>query len=472
MKKLLILLLTVVNYSVAQNKIAGDWEGKLALTGGINLRIIFHITDTDGQLSAKMDSPDQGVNGLACDKAELNNETLVIGLSRAGVVYEGTVSKDMNSITGTWRQGNASLNLDFLRKEVNAKEEVKPQTPLPPFSYASEDIEYDNETKTIHYGATLTYPKTGGNFPAVILITGSGLQDRDETIGLHKPFAVIADHLTKNGFAVLRVDDRGKGKTTGDVKNATTADFANDLEVAIQQLKSRKEINSKKIGLIGHSEGGMIAPLVASRNKSVAFIVLLAGPGIPIPELLAEQSEAMMKIAGVNGEALSAYHDMYKKEIVAIPNATTKEAAVQSAVSIFRTWQKATPKEIVVKTTTVTDSTSTSAFINNLVNQFYSPWFRYFLLFDPQPILQKLTCPVLALNGEKDVQVLAKSNLAGIKSALQKSKSTFEVRELPGLNHLFQTCSTCAPSEYFGLQETFSPTALDAITDWLKKTVK
>jgi len=469
MKKILFLLFVLTHTAIAQNKITGTWSGKLTVNGGISLRIVFHIQEQDRKLISKMDSPDKGINNIACDKTELNGNKLSIGLSNAGAAYEGVVSDDFKSTKGVWKQGNAAIPLDLILGE-NEKPEIKSQTPQPPFSYASEDIEFDNRDKSMHYGATFTYPKNGTSFPSVILITGSGRQDRDETIGLHKPFAVIADYLTKNGFGVLRIDDRGIGKTSTGTKNATTEDFAKDVEEAILYLKSRKEVNPKKIGLIGHSEGGMIAPMVASTNKSVAFIVMLAGPGIPISDLMTEQSEAVMRSSGIGEEALKAYQSLYKKEIVAIAKAPTEEAALRSANDIFQSWQSTTPKNIVTTTTMVTDSASRKDFASKFVKQIYSPWFRFFLQYNPQPTLSKLACPVLALNGEKDVQVIAKSNLEGIRAALQKSKSKFEVTEFPGLNHLFQTCKTCAPSEYFSLEETFSPNALEVMTKWLKKT--
>ncbi len=471
MKKLL-LIMSVFGFfcSSAQNKIAGDWEGKLAVSG-INLRVVFHIIEQGDQLSTKMDSPDQGAKGIALDQTEFSNGKLLLTHTKAGIQYEGTPNEDYTLIKGVWKQRGASFNLDMSRSTGEIKIVNKPQTPLPPFSYNSEDVEFNNADNSIHYGATFTYPKTGNSFPVIILITGSGQQDRDETIGLHKPFAVIADHLAKNGFAVLRTDDRGMGKTTGDPSIGTSADFANDVEVAINYIKTRKEINSNKIGLMGHSEGGMIAPMVATRNKAVSFVIMLAGPGIPVPDLMSEQSEALMRTLGIKEEALVAYRTLYKKLITAIPSATTKENANRSATTILNDWQKSTPKDIVVATTAITDSTSAKNFVNGFVNQCYSPWFRYFLQYDPQPVLRKLTCPVLALNGEKDVQVLAKSNLAGIRNSLQKSKSKYEVIALPGLNHLFQTCKTGAPSEYFELEETFSPKTLELITDWLKKNI-
>lgn len=473
MKKIILsvlLLSTVCSY--AQEKIVGNWEGKLSVNGK-TLRIIFHITSQNNKLSTKLDSPDQGVFGIALEQTEFADPKLTVTHPAARIVYDGMADKDFTTLTGTWKQNGAAFELVMTRSLVEAKAIIPTQTPKPPFPYHSEDVEFDNESKTIHYGSTFTYPKTGNQFPVIILITGSGQQDRDETLGPHKPFAVIADYLTKKGFAVLRTDDRGAGKSTGNFTGSTTADFANDTEAAIHYIKTRKEVNSKKIGLMGHSEGGMIAPMVAARNKSVAFIVLLAGPGIPITEGMTQQSLAIMRTAGIKEEALTAYGALYKKMIIEIPNTHSKEEAIQTATSLFHDWQTSTPKEIVLATTGVTDSTSAAKFASAFAGQVYTPWFTYFLKYDPQPALRKLGCPVLALNGEKDVQVIAKSNLGGIRSSLEKSKTKkFELVELPGLNHLFQTCKACSVSEYFVLEETFSPQALETISNWLDRTVK
>ncbi len=449
------------------NKIVGNWEGKLT---GTNLRLIFHITEREGQFNTKMDSPDQGASGIPFDKTVFSDGKLVINLTAAAAYYEGILGDD-GAVRGKWNQRGASIILDLIRKEENEKPEVKPQTPQPPYSYQSEDIEYDNIEKSIHFGATFTYPKGEGTFPVAILITGSGGQDRDETLGAHKPFAVIADYLTKNGIAVLRVDDRGMGKTTGDTKTATSVDFAKDVESALAYLKTRKEINVRKIGLIGHSEGGVIGPMVASRNKDIAFVVLLAGPGIPIADLMVGQSEAILRTGDLSEVALKSYLSLYKKMIVAIPKAPSEEEASKSATKIFSDWQKVSSSDIVKATTGVADSIAARKFVERFVGQLYSPWFRFFLQYNPQPTLQKLNSPVLALNGEKDVQVIAKSNLAGIAASLKKNKKN-NIQELPGLNHLFQTCKTCSPNEYFSLEETFSPKALEVMTGWLKKVVK
>ncbi|MEP6713643.1 MAG: alpha/beta fold hydrolase, partial [Ferruginibacter sp.] len=357
----------------------------------------------------------------------------------------------------------------------------RPQTPKPPYPYHSEDVEYTNADKSITYGATVTYPETvadpririkAPHYPAIILITGSGPQDRDETIFGHKSFAVIADYLTKKGFLVLRVDDRGIGKTTGNFATSTTADFAKDVEAGIDYLKTRVEIDKDNIGLIGHSEGGMIAPMVATERKEIKFIVLLAGPGIPIIDLMTEQAEAVSASNGTLPATVKAAGELYRIAVLEINKTTDKELMKKNIGIKMTEWSK-TADTSLLRELGFSDTAMLTKNIALQVNALSFPWFKYFLAFNPQVYLQKLSCKVLALNGSKDVQVIAASNLAGIKSSLKKSKSPqYDVIELAELNHLFQTCIKCSPDEYGELEESFSPKALQVMGDWLQKNVK
>jgi len=359
-------------------------------------------------------------------------------------------------------------------KKVAAVSVLKrPQTPVSPFAYRSEEVEYDNKSKTVHFGATITLPPGKGPFPAILLITGSGQQNRDEEIAGHKPFAVLADYLTKKGFIVLRVDDRGMGKTTGALDNATTADFAEDAAASLDYLETRPETDLKKLGLLGHSEGGMIAPMLATQRKEISFIVLLAGPGEKIIRLMEEQNAAVLASRGMKQEPIKAYLNLYRTIIPAIVNAPDIAGAEKNARAVFLPWKDSTNKGYALVTTGAYNDSTANRFIKAFVGSIYTPWFRYFIRFDPQPYLSRLHCRVLALNGGKDIQVIAKTNLPAIESALKKSKSNgFEVHELPGLNHLFQACSTCSVMEYAQLEETFSPAALTIIGDWLRKNVQ
>jgi len=246
-----------------------------------------------------MDSPDQGAKGIACDKVTVDGNSINITSTMIGGSYTGSLSEDKKTITGKFNQGGGSFDLILGKGEIPAAK-PKPQTPQPPFIYHSEDVEYDNSDKSVHLSGTLTYPSSGSKFPAVILISGSGQQDRDENIMGHKPFMVIADRLTKLGFAVLRVDDRGIGKSTGEVAKASSSDFAKDVITSIEYLGKRSEIDLNRIGLMGHSEGGLIASIVAAERKDISFVVLLAGPGINGAALLAVQGEQILLKSGVS----------------------------------------------------------------------------------------------------------------------------------------------------------------------------
>jgi len=287
----------------------------------------------------------------------------------------------------------------------------------------------------------------------------------------HKPFAVIADHLTKLGFAVLRVDDRGTGKSTGDVARATSADFAKDVITSLTYLKSRNNIDQDRIGLIGHSEGGLIAAIVAAERSDIDFMVLLAGPGIKGADLLEEQGEQIGLLSGTSREAMDAYKPFYRTLIDMSASGMDSASYASKTREAFHAWKAKTSSELL-KQLGFDDRFAAEMVLNNLIPQFTSPWMQYFLAADPAPLLEKTTAKVLALNGEKDIQVLPQSNTTGIKRALQKSKSpVYEVKVLPGLNHLFQQCTSCSLVEYGTLTETISEKALNEMAAWLKKNV-
>jgi pimeloyl-ACP methyl ester carboxylesterase len=310
-------------------------------------------------------------------------------------------------------------------------------------------------------------PKKEGLYPAVILISGSGPQNRDEELLGHKPFLVLSDFLTRNGIAVLRFDDRGTALSKGDFKTATSADFATDVEAAVKYLQTRKEINKQQIGLIGHSEGGIIAPMVASRSKDIAFIVLMAGTGIPGADILLLQQELIGKASGISEADLLKAKSINTKAFEMVSKSTNtaqlKIDLTDSLTQLLRGNSSSVKPE----------GMSESEFIKLQVDQITSPWMKYFILYDPAPTLEKVKCPVLAINGEKDLQVPPKENLSAIKAALIKGgNKKFTAKELPNLNHLFQECKTGAPSEYAAIEQTISPTALLEILSWLQMQVK
>lgn len=473
MKLRFILLLLVFQISAAfclgQKKITGLWEGKLAV--GVDLRLVFNFSiDENNKLKMVLEMVDQQ-STVPASEVTFSGDTVYVEIKDANVKYEGVVDTD-STIKGSWKQAGMSLPLN-LKKIEKIEYPVRAQTPVPPFSYKSEDIEYSNSDNSIKYAGTITIPSGKGPFPAAILITGSGQQNRDETMMGHKPFAVIADHLTKQGFVVLRVDDRGIGGTTGDVKTSTTADFAKDVMIGLDYLKKRPEVNTKKLGMIGHSEGGMIAAMVGAERKDIDFIVFLAAPGVNTVTLMTEQNEAILAKTGLSKEYVTAYVALYRNIIETINKASTPAEAKENMTVAVDKWRDTTNKNAVLVTTRIFNTKTRDEFVNQFAALAENPWFKYFLRFDPTPYLEKLSCKVLALNGDKDVQVLSASNLAGIRSALQRSKvKTSEIIELPGLNHLFQTCKDCTITEYGKLDETFSPAALQKMSGWLKKNVQ
>ncbi len=469
--KSLIIVGCLFIHATLSAQVPGRWEGTAEVKGR-PLLIAFTISSagTEGY-SATMDVPAQGAKALPCDAIQVRGDSLfmVIGVIQAR--YAGQLDADRSTTMGTFRQRTFSTTLN-LKRTGEGVALVRPQMPRSPFPYVSEDIAYGNQDQSVYLGATLTKPSGAGPFPVAILISGSGAQDRDETLSGHKPFWVIADYLTRRGVAALRVDDRGMGKSVGPTQG-TSADFAQDVITSLDYLKSRKDINPKKIGLIGHSEGGMIAPMVATkRPQDVAFIVSLAGPGEPILDLMEKQNTATLKSMQVSEPIAKSYGTLMRTFMEAATFESDTAVVYQKATAAYGDWKKTVHPNVAAILTGVADSTGVDPYIRTVVNSLRVPWMRYFLAYNPTENLSRLTCPVLVLNGEKDIQVLPESNLAGWKAALVKAKNKdVTVRELPGLNHLFQQCATCTVAEYGELTETFSPEVLQIMGDWLTKRV-
>ena len=451
-----------------QRNAEGDWLGTLDV--GVKLRLVIHIDkSTKGNLSGTLDSPDQAAKGIPASAVTISADSLHVAVASINGGFNGLFIND-TTVSGVWSQGPVKAAMTI----VKTKEEVKinrPQTPKPPFGYKWEDVEYDNADKSVHLAGTLTYPTAGGPFPVAILISGSGQQDRNETLFGHKPFAVIADYLTRRGFAVLRVDDRSTGKTSGDLKTATSADFAKDVEAGIAYLKRRAEVDTARIGLIGHSEGGLIAELLASKRQDMNFIVLLGGPGVKGSVLLAEQNKAVLESGGISADIANQYKRFFLQVSSYAVSEKDTSIAYKKAWSFYKDMQKT--EKLNWQTLGYKDDTTTAKIVKGLVNTLSLPWMRYFLSTDPATLLQQTNAKVLALNGEKDIQVLPKLNIDGINAALQKSKSkVYDTKILPGLNHLFQKCNLCTVNEYVVLEETFSPDALREMGDWLQQNVQ
>jgi len=431
--------------------VTGSWVGTLDAAGQ-ELRLVFHIVRDDaGQLSGTMDSPDQGAYGLVLSAVEQGEDgTVRFEFAMAGGEYTGRFSDDGNRIDGSWAQGGASLPLLLERTEAEALVPKRPQEPQPPFPYEALDVEFENPEAGIRLAGTLTIPAGDGPHAAVALLTGSGPQDRDETVFGHRPFLVLADYLTRSGIAVLRFDDRGIGASTGDFAVATTLDFASDARAAVAFLQSRPEVDSEKIGLVGHSEGAIVAPMAANRRGDVAFAVLLASTGVDGRELLVMQAKAMNRAAGLPETVIEQRAEVQESLLDVVGVAENDSVAAEQARAILA------------------DAGLTGDAAEGQIRSLLSPWMKYFLVYDPLPELRDLSIPVLALNGEKDTQVPPTENLLPVEEALLEGGNPDVTAEvLPGLNHLFQTAETGVPAEYASIEETFSPAALEKIATWI-----
>ena len=441
--------------------IEGIWEGKLKVPGA-ELRIVFNISkNPDGILTATLDSPDQGATGIPVEEVIFKDNTLRLEVKSVGAVFEGKVSEDFLVIEGELKQSGQTL--PFIVNRVDkAIEILRPQEPKKPYPYIEEEAIYENKEAEITLAGTLTLPSGKGPFPAVLLITGSGPQDRNDTIYGHYPFMVLADYLTRQGIAVLRVDDRGVGESTGDFSRATSEDFASDVLAGIGYLKTREEINPERIGLIGHSEGGLIAPMVAIKSPDVAFIVLMAGPGLIGEEILYLQGALISRAMGVSEEDIAKNRQFNEKIFSLIKEGNDEKTIEETLRQMFmEDWVELNEEE----KSKIGDP---EVFLKAQLQSLLSPWLKFFLTYDPRPTLSKVKCPVLAINGEKDLQVPPKENLSGIEEALKVGgNQNYTVKELPGLNHLFQTAQTGMPSEYVKNEETISPAALKIISDWI-----
>ena len=461
----LILFTTLISLSIYAQDISGKWNGILKVQG-IQLRLVFNISQTEKGYCSTMDSPDQGAKGIPVTLINYENQTLKIEVLNAGIQYEGTLNKE-NVFVGTFKQGGQSFPLNLTKEKVEAEKMIRHQEPTKPYTYYSENVKFENKRDEILLAGTLTLPEKEGNFPAVILISGSGPQNRDEELLGHKPFLVLSDYLTKNGIAVLRFDDRGTAESTGNFATATSLDFAKDVEFAIKYLQTRKEINKNKIGLIGHSEGGIIAPIVAAESKDINFIVLLAGTGIRGDQLLLLQQELVGRASGISDTVLQKAKVINEGAFDIILKSDYNDSLEIELTNYFKQALKDNHESGKPA------GLSEEDYIKFLVTQLKSPWMFYFIKYDPAPILEKVNCPVLAINGEKDLQVPATVNLDAIKKALEKGgNKNVTTKKLPNLNHLFQECETGSPGEYATIEQTFSPIALAEILNWILKQVK
>ncbi|WP_089888153.1 alpha/beta hydrolase family protein [Kriegella aquimaris] len=459
-----LLTFVIVFTSVAQD-ITGQWNGLLEIPGN-PLRLVLHIVESDTGYTSTLDSPDQGALGIPVNSTSFEDSKLNIAITALGLVYTANLKGE--KLEGTFTQGGFSLPLELSREAIEKPKVNRPQEPKEPYSYYSEEVNFSNTSAEIVLAGTLTLPKATGTYPVVIMITGSGPQNRNEELAGHKPFLVISDYLTKNGIGVLRYDDRGAGESTGDFTTATSVDFASDVQSAIAYLKTRKKVDKHNIGLIGHSEGGIIAPMVAVQSKDVKFIVLMAGTGIPGSELLSIQGRLIAKAMGKSDVEIKKSAEIRDKMI----SMAVASDNIQTLKDDLNTYLVAETQN-EESSTWVPESVDTEQFIKAQIDFMATPWMVYLLRHDPANVLEKVNCPVLAINGDKDLQVPAKENLEAIAKALKKGgNKNVTLKMLPGLNHLFQESETGSPTEYAAIEQTFSPMALKEISNWILQQVE
>jgi fermentation-respiration switch protein FrsA (DUF1100 family) len=436
-------------------RFTGNWIGVLVTPAG-RLRLALTISrDSAGTLSGVLTSLDQGNAKIPATLA-IHGDTLVASMSSVQATYTSTLDTKGDSLRGTFFQGGP-LPLAMGRAAA-LPTPVRPQEPKPPFPYASQDVNFES-VPGVRLAGTVLMPPGAGPFPAVVMVTGSGAQDRNEELLGHKPFLVIADYLARHGIASLRYDDRGFGKSTGSFAASTSADFANDAQAAVEFLRAQKGIARDHVGIIGHSEGGLIAPIVAARSKDVAFVVLLAGPGLPGDSILLMQQELIAKAQGAPQELIDRNAEANVRLFAAVKGSRDSADAAARVDSISKRMVAFLPEE---------QREQARVQLAAARREMLSPWMMYFLKYDPRPTLRQVRVPVLALDGSLDLQVPPRQDLAAIDSALNAGgNKDHRVEELPGLNHLFQPARTGSPTEYATITETFSPTALEVIADWI-----
>ncbi len=445
---LIIVLFTFLTASTAMSQIEGYWKGEMNV-GVQKLETAFDIKVVGNGYAATFDVPAQGAYDIPVDETTFQDGRLQMTMSAMGARYSGTLKDGV--IEGEFTQHGMTFTLNLAKTEKKEQKKTRPQDPQPPFKYQIEEVTFVNKKEGNTLVGTLTIPEGDGPFPAMVLVSGSGQQNRDEELMNHRPFWVIADYCALHGIAVLRYDDRGVGGSDGEVKNATSMDFSYDAEAAFDYLRNRKEINATKVGILGHSEGGIINFMVSARRPEVAFLVSLAGPSVNGIEVLKEQQAAILRASGMPEEMVQFSGNANAQMFDIIETSNDREEADSLLRQLLKGWGY--NEELTEQT----------------VGQMASPWMYYFLRYDPTDAIVKTNCPALLLNGTKDLQVIASQNLPGYEKIIaEHGKTNLTLRELPDLNHLFQHCETGSPNEYFEIEETISPEVLQRIVDFVK----
>ena len=445
-----------------QQGFEGVWWGTLQ-AGAQRLRVVFRLQrDADGQLRGTIDSLDQAATGIPISEITVEGNTIRVRSDAVQGEFVGALSEDGKQIVGTWKQGGQELPLTLTRGEPPTPK--RPQEPKPPFPYRTEEVRIPHLKERFELAGTLTIPEGKPPFPAIVFFTGSGAQNRDQEVFGHKPFLVLADYLTRAGYATLRMDDRGVGGSGGDMRTATTLDFADDALSGVRYLQKRKEIDRKRIGLLGHSEGALVCAIAAAKApREVAFLIMLAGTGVPGEQILYRQAELMSRKAGL-AEPLIERNRALQQRVFEILKRERDDAKAQDAIYEAMLQSLGAGANL---------PENQKAALRAQAANYISPWFRAFITLDPAPYLRKVRCPVLALNGELDLQVDPEQNLPAIERALREGgNKRITIRRLPNLNHLFQKARTGLITEYTEIEETFNPNALEAIRKWLDETVR
>ena len=430
----------------------GSWSGDLKAQG-MELRVVFHVEQGDDGLTATMDSPDQGATGIPVSRVSVAGDSVTFAVDRIGGTYEGALADDGAEIEGQWTQGGRSFPLTLTpASEADTAPPPRPQHPEPPSPYVADSVTFRNESAGLTLAGTLTRPEDDGPHPAVVLVSGSGPQDRNSEVFNHKLFHVLADHLTRRGIAVLRYDERGVGASEGTFDGATSEDFATDVAAAVRFLRSRSEIDADAVGLLGMSEGGLVAPMVHTQFEPVDFLVLMAGPSVPGYDILVEQGAKMASAQGAPPSVVDSLRTMQRQIMSAVRTASDSAEVANQVRSILNT--RGLP----------------DAQVQSQIEQMTSPWFRFFVRYDPAPTLRQVEVPILALYGSKDLQVPPEQNAGPMRTALRESPSRdATVRVLDGLNHLFQPAETGLPTEYAQIETTMAPRALQAVSSWIRE---
>lgn len=458
--RLLFIFLCIGFFSFSQSPY-GDWYATLKAA---DLPLVFHIQKEGKKTIISVDSPKQEAYDMPAEITLLKGNQIKVEMKNMGVTYEGTYYPD--SISGIFQQGAIVENMTFFNQLKEPEKLRRPQNPKPPYAYVQEEIKFKNLKDSFYLAGTYTHPKNTTKIPGIVLVSGSGPQNRDEEMMGHRPFWVLADYLTNLGYGVLRYDDRGTYNSEGDFSSATTLDFATDAASAVFYLKNRPEVDSTKIVVIGHSEGGLIANILGAKIPDLAGIVSLAGTSIRGDSILKIQTRLMAESIGEKGaqlELTNAFNDAVWNAVINSKSMEDLEIELKAISKVFV--KKFRKKKFIKKS-------EEAKVIQSVKISILNPWMYEFIRYSPSEDIKNIKCNVLVIIGSKDIQVTSKENIEGYNKLLPKNRKLHTIKELKGLNHLFQKCTTCTVSEYGQLEETFSMDAMEEIRDFLQEIWK